>query len=493
MTVLSYVATSVISAKTASEYLHTVVHGIPVMPLTTGIIIFFALLTILGVKDSAKVAKGIFIFHIFSLTLFISMGLIAAFNGGWDFLLDNWEGTKQLFTQRPAAEMLLLAFAASLLGVSGFESSANFVEEQQPGVFRKTLKNMLIGVAIFNPLIALIILNTLDLQAIKAATDFVLSEAAFSIGGAALQWIIVIDAFLVLSGAVLASFVGATGLLYRMTLDHCLPSSLLLPKLKFRNENTYRLIIMFALLCISILFMTKGQLLSLAGVYTISFLGVMTAFALGNLILRKNRTDLKRTYQAPVIYVLLAALSTLIGIVGNILINPNNLVYFLIYFVPALILVLVMIYRDYILESLITVLKPVPYLHKIVEKLFEYVTRSRIVLFAHHPEKLFASLDYIRRNETSRRITVVFCKKQAKNADQQIETFTHFIRLFREAKVFDNLDIDFIVEEELEFGVDVVKSYAKRFHIGRNNVFIGSIHTMHSFSFEDLGGVRIIQ
>lgn len=63
MTTLSYVATSVISAKTASEYLHTLIHGVPVMPLTAGIIIAFAILTALGVKDSAKVAIGIFVFH----------------------------------------------------------------------------------------------------------------------------------------------------------------------------------------------------------------------------------------------------------------------------------------------------------------------------------------------------------------------------------------------------------------------------------------------
>lgn len=495
MTILSYVATSVISAKTASEYLHTVLTWEPVMPFTAGIVIFFALLTILGVKDSAKVAKGIFIFHLFSLLLFISMGLISLINSGWSVLLQNWQGTLQLFSQRPAAEMLVLAFAASLLGVSGFESSANFVEEQQPGVFRKTLRNMLIGVTIFNPLIAIVILNTLDLTTIKAATDFVLSEAAFTIGGRALQWIIVVDAFLVLCGAVLASFVGATGLLYRMTLDHCLPSSLLLPKLKFRNENTYRLVILFALLCLSILFITKGELLSLAGVYTISFLGVMTAFALGNLILRKTRPELKRTYQSPVIFVLLAAGSTAVGIVGNIFINPNNMSFFLIYFVPSLCLVLLMIYRDYILEWLISVLKPVPYLNTVTERLFEFVIRSRIVLFVHHPETLFKSLEYVRKNETSRKISVVFCTPgaDAHNLEKELEKFANYIQFFKEAGVFPQFDITLVVERELEFGAEAVKSYAKRYRIGRNNIFIGSIHEFHDFSFEDLGGVRIIQ
>lgn len=493
MTVLSYVATSVISAKTASEYLHTVVHNLPVMPLTAAIIIFFALLTILGVKDSAKVAKLIFGFHIFCLALFVSMGLINSFNYGWHIFGGNWQITSQMFTQRPPWELLLLGFAASLLGVSGFESSANFVEEQQPGIFRKTLRNMLIGVVIFNPLIALVVLNTMTMPAIQAATDFVLAESAFKIGGIALQWLIVADAFLVLSGAVLASFVGATGLLYRMTLDHCLPSSVLLPRLKRRNQNAQRLIILFAALCLSILIMTQGQLLSLAGVYTISFLGVMTAFAFSNLILRRNRQDLKRSYQAPVVFVLLAALATMIGIVGNVIINPRNLLYFSIYFIPSFILVMAMIYRDYILESIINALAPIPFLKKLVQPVFDYVINSRIILFAHHPEKLYRSLEYIRRNETSRRITVVFCGPNSDSGKTQAKQFEEYIRFFKHANVFPQFDISFISESEMAFSPETVKAYANRFRIGRNNIFIGSIHASHTFSFEDLGGVRIIQ
>jgi hypothetical protein len=37
---------------------------------------------------------------------------------------------------------LFLGFSAAMLGISGFESSSNFVEEQEQGVFPKTLRNM---------------------------------------------------------------------------------------------------------------------------------------------------------------------------------------------------------------------------------------------------------------------------------------------------------------------------------------------------------------
>lgn len=493
MTVLSYVATSVISAKTASEYLHTVLVGVPVLPLTAGIIIFFAGLTISGVKDSAKVAQVIFGIHLLTMFLFISFGITTIVNQGWGLIPENFAATALMFKEQGAVKLLFFAFAASLLGVSGFESSANFVEEQRPGVFRNTLRNMLMGVWFFNPLITFVILASLNLTTIAGAKDFVLAEAANVLGGQGLQYLVVIDAFLVLSGAVLASFVGATGLLYRMTLDHCLPSSILLPKLKSRNKNSNRIVITFGILCLSILVMTGGKLLSLAGVYTISFLGVMTFFAIGNLILRETRPDLKRTYQGPLIYVILAGLATLAGIVGNILIDPKNLIYFAIYFIPAVILVQGMIYRDYILEIFLKYTKNWPWLFNLIADLFHHVTGPRIILFARHPQKLYESLEYIRRNEASRHITVVFCQPDVEVVKKWTETFLNYVSFFKQARVFKNLDIDLNIEPDLPFGPLAVKTYAIRYHVPRNNVFIGTLHDSHAFSFEDLGGVRIIQ
>lgn len=493
MTTLSYVATSVISAKTASAYLNTVFGWIPVLPLTAIIIIFFAVLVILGVKDSAKVAKAIFVFHIFVLVLFVSLGLLAIANTGLGFIPETFKHTQELFAHEGTFKMLFFAFAASLLGVSGFESSANFVEEQRPGVFRKTLRNMLLGVVIFNPLITLVVLRSLDFSTIATVKDFVLAESALQFGGSALKYLVVADAFFVLSGAVLASFVGASGLLYRMTLDHCFPSTILLPKLKNRNQNATRIIIAFAVLCLSILFMTGGDLLSLAGVYTISFLGVMSLFAIGNMILRQTRSDLKRSYRGPLLYAFLASAATGLGILGNILIDPKNLLYFLIYFLPVLSLVLVMIYRDYILEWLLNIVKGIPFLYTLVEPWFHHVIRPRIILFGHHPHKLYSALEYIRKNETSRNITIVFCKESTEDTHVLLKKFQTYIDVFCEAHVFHNLSLDLVIEETLPFGPEAVKAYATRYKINRNNVFIGSIHDSHDFSFEDLGGVRIIQ
>ncbi len=493
MTTLSYVATSVISAKTAAAYLQTVWTWLPVIPATAAIIIFFAILVILGVKDSAKVAKIIFGLHIFTLGLFVSIGLLQLFNDGLGHIVQSLAQTSANFADKGALPLLFFAFSASLLGVSGFESSANFVEEQDQGVFRQTLKYMLAGVIFFNPLITLVVLRNLDLHTIEQVKDFVLSDAALQVGGLGLKYLVVADAFLVLSGAVLASFVGASGLLYRMTLDHCFPSKLLLPKLKQRNRNNTRIIIAFALLCLSILAATKGVLLSLAGVYTISFLGVMTLFAVGNLILRITRPELKRPFKSPIIFTVVAALSTIAGIVGNVIIDPQNLVFFLIYFLPTLAVVLSMIFRDYILESLLNMSKSWPWLYNLILPSFNHVVRPRILLFAHHPRKLYSAIEYIRKNETSRNITIIFCQNDNHSAKDFTHEFKQFVQFFTEAQIFPNLELTLEIEKDFIFGPDTIKAYANRYKTTRNNIFIGSIHDRHNFNFEDLGGVRIIQ
>ena len=59
----------------------------------------------------------------------------------------------------PIYRLLFFGFSAAMLGISGFESSANFVEEQAEEVFPKTLRNMWVAVSFFNPVMALLALS----------------------------------------------------------------------------------------------------------------------------------------------------------------------------------------------------------------------------------------------------------------------------------------------------------------------------------------------
>ncbi|MEO8620786.1 MAG: amino acid permease [bacterium] len=146
---------------------------------------------------------------------------------------------------------LFFGFAAAMLGISGFESSANFIEEQREGVFPKTLRNMWISVMVFNPLISLLSLGLLPLVVIREAPERLLSRMGVLAGGSWLGTWVSIDAVLVLSGAVLTSFVGVSGLVRPTALDRCFPQWLLHEN-RWRGTNHW-IILGFLGLCASIL------------------------------------------------------------------------------------------------------------------------------------------------------------------------------------------------------------------------------------------------
>jgi amino acid transporter len=501
MTVLSYVATGVISGKTAVEYLFQflgriipTIHAFGqtfsleslVIPAVIGILFYFGILVIIGVKDSAGVAAAIFVFHIITLTSFVAFGIWFILTHGTGTWTLNAAATAQIVASHGGLlNTLFLAFSASLLGVSGFESSANFVEEQGHGVFPKTLRNMAVGVLIFNPLIAAVVLNIMSLPQIINGKDFVLANAAFGIGGMIFLGWIAIDAFLVLCGAVLTSYVGVTGLINRMALDGCLPTQL--SKKNSRGSYT-RIVVCFFLLCVSILLITKGELLSLAGVYTISFLSVMTFFAASNLILRLNRPDLKRPYRAPLLFVFIALLSTFIGVMGNISIDPKNTGYFLTYFIPAVVFVFCVMYRKRFYAAMRRITTGLPAVHRFFDRKFEKAAEDRLVAFVHHVDRLFPIMDYINRNESGQNVTLVHCRHGHKQRAHQLE---HLVSDMKLGGFFPNFQVS-VEYLDIPFGIQAVKEYARRHRIPTNKIFIGSIHHYHEFNYEDLGGVRVI-
>lgn len=491
MTILSYIATAVLSAKIGIEYLSRVI-AIDIFWGTIILLGGFTILVITGIKDSARVAMGIFVFHIVALTMFLLMGGYDFFSRGTHLLLENLQHTSFLIDKNDGIFLtFVFAFSASLLGVSGFESSANFVEEQQHGVFRKTLKNMILGVIIFNPLIALVVLNTLSHSSIGLAKDFLLADSAFALGGRAFEIFISIDAFLVLSGAVLTSFVGVSGLISRMASDGCLPNFL-----SHRNSRGAhdRVVISFFLLCVSILLITKGELLSLAGVYTISFLGVMTMFAFGNLVMRHTRSDLKRTYRAPLLFVFIAFTATFLGMLGNIKIDPQNFRYFVGYFLPAIFVVICIIYQDYIVGFLLRLFGKVPFVSIYLQNHFDSIISGKFLIFVHHVGRLQEILDYVNKNESGREIILIHCRNEGLSDQQnksEFEDIQRTLSAIQHGGFYRHLNLVLIHIDDI-FSPVLVDTLAKRYHLGKNRVMIGSIHHEHDFDYENFGGVRII-
>jgi amino acid transporter len=490
LTILSYMATAVLSANEAMHYLHTLWQGLPIIGATMGLLGLFLLLTILGISESAKVAVIIFITHLASLTLLAGVAV-------W-YLATHGLGTLTLNFQLPVKggsilNALFLGFSAAMLGISGFESSANFVEEQAQGVFQKTLRNMWVVVTVFNPLIAFLAVAVLPLVEVGQHTETLLSYLGTVTGGRWLGTAISVNAVAVLSGAVLTSFVGVSGLMKRMTLDRILPQFFLKENKRCSN---YVILITFFLLCISVLLITNGQLGPLAGVYTISFLSVMAFFALGNFLLKRKRPNLPRPVYAGILTVTLALLGVLLALFGNVRIHPEYLIVFLEYFLPAMVIVSIMLNRIAILNLLLTGvqslelhlprasrlgrLKVRRWLRELAQQEFVFFTKGDNV------SNLNKVMAYVVENEFTNRLKIVTLLKPGEKFPEEL---LNDIRVLDRA--YEQIEVDFVTMEG-QFGPDLIAELSEQWKIPKNFMFIGSPGDRFPYQISELGGVRLI-
>ncbi|SDW17645.1 amino acid/polyamine/organocation transporter, APC superfamily [Lutibacter oricola] len=497
LTLLSYMATAVISANEAIHYLHHLIPAMPIIISTIVLLAFFAVLTIGGITESSKVAIGIFIFHLSSLFILASFIFYFLLQNGSSMFIENWNAP---VTNGSISNAIFLGFAASMLGVSGFESSANFVEEQQKGVFPKTLRNMWAIVSIINPLMAVLALALFAIPVLQSSEfqNTLLIEMGHYVGGKWVATLIAVDAFLVLSGAVLTSFVGVSGLLERMTLDRIMPQFFLK---KSSRGSSYRIILMFFFLSVSVLLITNGDVKLLAGVYTISFLSVMALFGIGNILLKVKRKSLPRPEVASWLSIFIAISAVVIALIGNITMKtegdaPSNLVVFLDYFIPSIIFVAFMLNRTLILKFLLnamhTIFDPVRSLvlkmDKKIIKTIDKINSQEFVFFTKGDN--IATLNkvmlYIIKNEHTKKIKIVLAHGKDEVIPPNLPMEIEFL-----GKEYPEITIEFLIIEG-QFSPKLIKELSKKWKIPINFMFIGSPSDKFPYKIEELGGVRLI-
>jgi len=208
LTLLSYVATAVVSADSAVNYILSVPQIAEkvgndtakwVEIGTISVLGFFALLSLLGVTESAIVAFLIFAVHMTTIFILMIACLIYFFRNPHQ-LSTNWadRGFDPTVVSTNPFKAVLYGFSGALLGVTGFETSANFIEQQKPGVFPKTLRNMWVCVLLINPLMGFLALCTLPIdQVANAANTSLLASMGKQAAGAWLETLVSVDAGLV--------------------------------------------------------------------------------------------------------------------------------------------------------------------------------------------------------------------------------------------------------------------------------------------------------
>ncbi|HWQ43366.1 MAG TPA: APC family permease [Desulfosporosinus sp.] len=489
-TLLSYMATAVISANEAMNYLSILWQDLPILMATVILLAVFMVLSIFGIGESAKVALGIFILHITSVSVLIVVAAWGLSKNGLGVFSENLHAP--IHGSLPMA--LFFGFSAAMLGISGFESSANFVEEQQAGVFPKTLRNMWIAVTVINPLIAFLALAVLPLSDIGPHTESLLSYMGGIAGGSWLSVLIAVDATLVLSGAVLTSFVGVTGLVHRMVLDRCLPQ-FLLKENKFKTQ--YRIVVAFFILSVSVLAVTRGSLTALAGVYTVAFLSVMVLFGIGNLLLKIRRSELRRPVSASWLGVIFAITAVFVALLGNIYMNPNYVVIFSEYFIPAVTVVIIMLNRIALLNACLFFIKALSNrliwaaesATKIIQQKIDEINSQEIVFFTRGENiaNLNLAMLYVRNNEHAKKVRIVTVIKEGAVVPPNLKGDIAFLD-----RVYDEIDIDFVVLTGT-FNPAFIHELSEQWSIPTNFMFIATPRgKLFTYTLAELGGVRLI-
>ena len=434
LSLLSYIATATSSASSAAAYVNYEWPEIPLTAMSIGILVFFALLNLLGVSESANVATFLFIIHIGTVVALMIGGFVFMVRNDFKILIENFglfshtyltnatTAASQAFNGTELAHLradpkgswfkdLIYGFFAAAVGITGFESAANYIEEQKEGVYLKVLRNLWLLVFLINPAIIVITLGVLPMPVLFDDADFSLAKVGEQAIGPWMRTLTVVDAGLVLSGAVLTAYVGVGGLLQRMTLDAIIPR-VFLQQNKCRG-SFHVIILTFCFLCCALRLMVGSNLQILTSVYSIAFLGVMCLFAVSCMILKQKRNTLKRDTKAPVGFVIVAFLTMFLGLIGD-LTKEQSVIYFMYFFSLSGAVMVVFMLRCEILkwtavhmEKVQCLKKPAGWLQKSAARL----RRQRIVFFSTSPDIAFLNkiIGYIAANEDGRDIYIVYC------------------------------------------------------------------------------------
>jgi amino acid transporter len=124
--IIAYITTGVVSALTAIAYLQTVVPegSVDLQMATILLLLFFCLLTNMGISESASFAKIVFVVHVATLAVLSFFGLLfMIFNQ--DLLVQNWHSPYPSIETAGAtlpgsfATAIFYGFSSAMLGVSG--------------------------------------------------------------------------------------------------------------------------------------------------------------------------------------------------------------------------------------------------------------------------------------------------------------------------------------------------------------------------------------
>lgn len=211
LSILSYVATAIISSYTSIIYLRTIWTGVDVRLGTLFVMFFFCCVCCFGVKESSVFNVGMCGIHIFTMLLLIFWGFAHGCEDGFKTFHSNTQTPLKSIVDESGKTLsggavkvigsIFYGYCSALLGITGFESAANYVESlKSPKTFVQTVNWLWVLVGFFNPVLSVVAMIVLPMEEIYANPGELLAIIAEKLGGAPFAKFVCADAVLILCG-----------------------------------------------------------------------------------------------------------------------------------------------------------------------------------------------------------------------------------------------------------------------------------------------------
>ncbi|OAD04682.1 hypothetical protein MUCCIDRAFT_139963, partial [Mucor lusitanicus CBS 277.49] len=498
--ILDYLATCVVSASTASAYLAAEVvlpSNLTPFVITIIILIGFSMICLLGLRESSTLTLSIFTMHAVTMAVVMVTSVIMWGKGGSQTLIDNWTRIPDPEGSNPA-QLIFNGLCIGLLGVTGFESAENYIEDLKPGTFPKVMNNMFGFLLALNAPMTLLVTALVPVPIIQensANAVSVLGEYAAG-GGRWLRLWIMIDAVIVLCAGVLTGLIGAIGLVQRMASDGILPKFFLIRN-RFTGSYQY-IVLVFLVLSITLYAITGGDTSSLSGVFAVAFLGSLSTFAVANIMIKYKRGRLPRVNKVSLLTAICTLCVLLASLVGNIIIDPMIAEYFVIYFAVVLVVVLAMLKRCWLWKLCYWLFDQMGLLHRyphfsekvenFIVRQIKHIRKNPVVFFlkTDEPHVMNKAVQYIKKNEDAGQIKFIHLYQNSNDIPEDLEVHHRTLD-----EIYPKIQIDLMFIQG-EFDPATVDAISRQLDISKAQMFMACPGKEFRYSLGDFGGLRII-
>ncbi|KAJ6623648.1 amino acid permease-domain-containing protein [Mycena sp. CBHHK59/15] len=471
---LDFASTSVVSAATAASYLAGEV-SIPFPAFVSAILLLaiFALVSLTGLKESARIAFVVLSFHVATMIALTVASSVHWAKAGNAQFRQNW-ADGQAPSGTALARQLFNGFCLGMLGLTGIECSPSYIGRIKTGRFPLVLRNLHLSAITINTLLITLVLAIVPLKTILQGANVLSVLAEMAAGTWLRQWIVV-DAIIVLCGGVLTGILSACELFEQLANDRIVPQIFLntLP----RSGAPYISILSFTAFN-AILYASAGASLSIVSkMFTLVWLTVMALFPLALLLLRFNRGRIPRDNSTPLSMIILGLIITAVVFGGNIAIDPSTVGYFAAYLIGVLLVFAATQNKVHLLRVVYWTYDQSPMLHRWdISQTWGKKLIDRMVRLKHQPFCILVKTDeinhllhmilYVRENEETSCLKIVHFSDEEYGIPSELEANAKILD-----EAFPEITIDLMIVQGAFLPSNVI-ALAHRLQISPSLMFM---------------------